>query len=107
MAVQYSPFGDTVFVVQNGKAVQRYVSLGEQRGSEIAVTRGISANEQIVSVGGNKLQNGTPITTKAALAAAKQATAEQKAQGKNNSSTPENKSGTVTPRAKQTGKGKS
>jgi membrane fusion protein (multidrug efflux system) len=82
MAVQYSPFGDTVFVVQNNKAVQRYITLGEQRGSEIAVTRGLSANEQIVSVGGSKLQNGTPIRTKAAQAAAKQASAEMKAQSK-------------------------
>jgi membrane fusion protein (multidrug efflux system) len=83
MAVQYSPFGDTVFVVQNGKAVQRYITLGTQRGAEIAVTRGLSADEEIVSVGGSKLQNGTPVTTKAALAAAKQASAEKKAQVKN------------------------
>lgn len=78
MAIQYSPFGDTVFVVQNNKAIQRYVTLGEQRGSEIAVTRGLSAGETVVSVGGNKLQNGSPVITQAALAAQKQAQAEQK-----------------------------
>ena len=86
MAVQYSPFGDTVFVVQNNKAVQRYITLGEQRGSEIAVTRGLSANEQVVSVGGSKLQNGTLVTTKEAQAAAKQANAERKAQSKTSTS---------------------
>ncbi len=79
MAVQYSPFGDTVFVVQNGKATQRYVTLGEQRGAEIEVTRGLSANETIISVGGEKLQNGAAVITKEQLAAQKQAKAEQQA----------------------------
>ena len=79
MAIQYSPFGDTVFVVQNDKAVQRYVTLGEQRGAEIEVTRGLSAGETIVSVGGDKLQNGTAVITKEELAAQKQAQAEQQA----------------------------
>lgn len=78
MAIQYSPFGDTVFIVQNRKAVQRYISLGEQRGSEIAITRGVSAGEIVVSVGGNKLQNGAAVTTKAQLAAQQQAQAEMK-----------------------------
>ena len=77
MAVQYSPFGDTVFVVQNNKAVQRYVTLGEQRGAEIEVTRGLSAAETIVAVGAEKLQNGTAVTTKEQLAAAQQAKTER------------------------------
>lgn len=72
MAVQYSPFGDTVFVVQNGKAVQRYVNLGEQRGAEIAINKGLSAGETIISVGGNKLQNGANVITQQALVAAQQ-----------------------------------
>ena len=79
MAVQYSPFGDTVFVVQNGKAAQRYITLGEQRGAEIEVTRGLSANETIVSVGAEKLQNGAAVITKEQLAAQQQAKAEQQA----------------------------
>lgn len=78
MAIQYSPFGDTVFVVQNRKAIQRYISLGEQRGSEIAITRGVSAGEIVVSVGGNKLQNGSAVITKSQLAAQQQAQAEMK-----------------------------
>jgi membrane fusion protein (multidrug efflux system) len=83
MSIQYSPFGDTVFVVQNHKAVQRYISLGEQRGAEIAITRGISDGETIVSVGGNKLQNGSAVITKDELAAQKQAAVEQKISGNN------------------------
>jgi len=79
MAIQYSPFGDTVFVVQNDKAVQRYVTLGEQRGAEVEVTRGLSAGETIVSIGGEKLQNGSAVTTKEELAAARQAKVEQQA----------------------------
>jgi len=64
MAIQYSPFGNTVFVVQNGKAVQRYVTVGEQRSADMEITRGLSDNEVVVSVGGNKLQNGTAVVTK-------------------------------------------
>lgn len=86
MAIQYSPFGDTVFVVQNNKAVQRYVSLGEQRGAEIAINRGVSAGEIVVTVGGNKLQNGSPVITKEKLADQKQAAAEKKAADKNKDS---------------------
>ena len=68
--VQYSPFGDTVYVVQNGKASQRYVTVGEQRGTNVAITSGLSAGETIVSVGGNKLQSGMLVATQAQLQAA-------------------------------------
>jgi membrane fusion protein (multidrug efflux system) len=95
MSIQYSPFGDTVFVVQNNKAVQRYVSLGEQRGSEIAITRGISADEIVVSVGGNKLQNGSRVITKEGLAAEKQAAAEKKIGGTDDSDKDKDSSGQV------------
>ena len=78
MAIQYSPFGDTVFVLQNGKAVQRYVIVGEQRGAEVEITRGLSADEVIVSVGGNKLQNGMPIITKQEFEVQKKEKAEDK-----------------------------
>ena len=82
MAIQYSPFGDTVFVVQNGRAVQRYINLGEQRGEDVEVTRGLAADETIISVGGDKVQNGEAVTTQDALAAAQQHAAEQKIQAK-------------------------
>jgi membrane fusion protein (multidrug efflux system) len=78
MAIQYSPFGNTVFVVQNGKAVQRYVTVGEQRGADMEITRGLSENEIVVSVGGNKLQNGTSVITKEQQEVMKKENAENK-----------------------------
>lgn len=78
MAIQYSPFGNTVFVVQNGKAVQRYVTVGEQRGADMEITRGLSDDETVVSVGGNKLQNGTAVITREQQEAMKKASAENK-----------------------------
>jgi membrane fusion protein (multidrug efflux system) len=94
MAIQYSPFGNTVFVVQNGKAVQRYVTVGEQRGADMEITRGLSDNETVVSVGGNKLQNGTAVITKEQQEAMKKASAENKIANS------ENKTSNATKRTK-------
>jgi membrane fusion protein (multidrug efflux system) len=76
MAIQYSPFGDTVFIVQNHRAVERYVTLGEQRGALVAVIGGLAEGETVVSVGANKLQNGTEVITKSELEAQLKASAE-------------------------------
>jgi membrane fusion protein (multidrug efflux system) len=88
LSVNYSPFGDTVFVVQNGRAVLRYITVGNEENNMIEVLSGLSEGEEIVSVGGNKLQNGSLITTarqaqKTAEAAGKAAViqAEKKVKG--------------------------
>ncbi|MBX9705820.1 MAG: efflux RND transporter periplasmic adaptor subunit [Gammaproteobacteria bacterium] len=61
MAINYSPFGDAIFKVVNGKAQQIYVSVGEQRASDVAITGNIQANDIIVTSGVFKLQDGTPV----------------------------------------------
>ena len=70
-AITYSPYGDTVFVVQksgvdaHGKAdlvaEQRFVTQGATRGDQVAVLTGLKAGEVIVSAGQIKLHNGSPI----------------------------------------------
>lgn len=82
MAVQYSPFGDSVYVVQNGRAIQRYVTVGEQRDADLEITSGLSADETIVSVGVNKLQNGSHVITQEQLVTSQQLAAETSASQK-------------------------
>lgn len=100
MAIQYSPFGNTVFVVQNGKAVQRYVTVGEQRGADMEITRGLSDNEVVVAVGGNKLQNGTAVITKEQQEALRKTTAENKIAKVENKQVEENKAQSTSQRTK-------
>ncbi|MDN5924272.1 MAG: efflux RND transporter periplasmic adaptor subunit, partial [Xanthomonadales bacterium] len=88
-AVTYAPYGDTVFVVHDGtppttddsgkpvpaKTVdgahtsgktQRYVkqvlvTLGPKRGDQVAILKGIDEGDVVVTSGGMKLKNGTPV----------------------------------------------
>lgn len=61
-AITYSPYGNSVFVISEGKdgAVvdRRQVETGAVRNSEVAVTEGLKADERVVAVGQNKLRNG-------------------------------------------------
>lgn len=66
-AISYNPYGDTVFVVHkhpgDGPTAQQvFVTLGPTRGDQVAVLKGLSAGEQIVSSGQMKLKNGTSIS---------------------------------------------
>lgn len=69
-AIIFNPYGETVFVLEEAKdedgnvtytAKQKFVKLGDRRGDEIAVTEGVKAGEMVVSLGGFKLRNGTPV----------------------------------------------
>jgi membrane fusion protein (multidrug efflux system) len=64
-AVLYAPYGDSVFVVDDGakgkegKVLrQQFVRLGEKRGDFIAVIEGLKEGETVVSTGVFKLHNG-------------------------------------------------
>jgi membrane fusion protein (multidrug efflux system) len=71
-AVNYSLYGNTVFVVeQKGKdkkgkpifvATERFVKLGSRQGDDIAVLEGLNLGETIVIAGQVKLQPGAQIT---------------------------------------------
>jgi membrane fusion protein (multidrug efflux system) len=88
-AIAYNPYGDTVFIVKHGnppatvqktdkvvaaKAAkahqpappalyvrQQFVTLGETRGDQVSVLKGVAPGDQIVVAGQLKLHNNTPV----------------------------------------------
>ena len=70
-AINYAPYGDSVYVVtdiqdaKTGKSFrgvrQQFVKLGGTRGDQIGVLSGINAGEEIVTSGVFKLRNGAPV----------------------------------------------
>jgi membrane fusion protein (multidrug efflux system) len=64
-AVIYNPYGESVFVIQkgdNGPVVQnRPVETGAVRAGRVEITRGLTAGEEVVAAGQNKLRNGQAV----------------------------------------------
>jgi len=70
-AITYNPFGDTIYLVQHGgvdangklkdSVQQRFVTLGETRGDQVAVLSGVKEGDVVVSAGQMKLRNGTAV----------------------------------------------
>jgi membrane fusion protein (multidrug efflux system) len=69
-AVVHASYGDSVFVVQekpgdDGKprrvAQQKFVKTGATRGDFVAIQKGLSAGEEVVTAGAFKLRNGLPL----------------------------------------------
>lgn len=71
-AIAYNPYGETVFLLTpdvggenkaDGSLVakQVFVSVGPARGDQVAVLKGVSAGDQVVTSGQLKLKNGTPV----------------------------------------------
>jgi membrane fusion protein (multidrug efflux system) len=69
-AINYAPYGDSVFVVgdmKNSKGEvyrgvsQRFVKLGESRGDQIAVVSGVKPGEEVATSGLFKLRNGAAV----------------------------------------------
>lgn len=50
-AVSTSADGEYVYLVEDGKAVQRTVSTGEQSGSQIVITDGLSVGDMVITAG--------------------------------------------------------
>jgi membrane fusion protein (multidrug efflux system) len=76
-SVLYAPYGDTVFVVEDGKDAagvpqktvrQQFVRLGVTRGDFVAVISGLKLGDSIVSAGVFKLRNGVAISVDNSLA---------------------------------------
>ncbi len=70
-AVNYAPYGDSVFVVSNMKSpkggayrgvLQRFVKLGGTRGDQVAILSGVQAGEEVVTSGVFKLRPGAAVT---------------------------------------------
>jgi membrane fusion protein (multidrug efflux system) len=73
--IVYNPYGNAVYVVEKSKEAtaaepagagalivrQRFVQLGETRGDQVAVLKGVQAGEEIVTSGQLKLRNGAAV----------------------------------------------
>ena len=64
--ITYNPYGNTVYVVKHaggGKDTvqQRFVTLGDTRGDQVAVESGVKEGEVVVSAGQMKLRNGSSV----------------------------------------------
>ena len=72
-AIVYNPYGATVYVVQPSKGKddkgqplpptvqQAFVTIGDTRGDQVAILKGVEAGTVVVTSGQLKLKNGTPI----------------------------------------------
>jgi membrane fusion protein (multidrug efflux system) len=69
-AISYNPYGDVVYVItpsknEKGKDIlvanQRFVTVGETRGDQVAVTSGITDKDEVVTTGQLKLKNGAVV----------------------------------------------
>ncbi len=69
-SITVNPYGDTAFIVEEGKdaqgnatltAKQVFVTLGPKRGDQVAILEGLQEGQTVVTSGQLKLKNGTPI----------------------------------------------
>jgi membrane fusion protein, multidrug efflux system len=68
-AITYSPYGDTVYIVddkgKDGKsqlvARQNFVTTGATRGDQVAILKGVNEDEMVVTSGQIKLHNGSTV----------------------------------------------
>ncbi|RME69280.1 MAG: efflux RND transporter periplasmic adaptor subunit, partial [Verrucomicrobia bacterium] len=70
-AVLFAPYGNSVFIVEEGEpdadgmrplvARQQFIRTGEARGDFIVVTSGLEAGQRVVSAGAFKLRNGSRV----------------------------------------------
>jgi membrane fusion protein (multidrug efflux system) len=78
-AIQYAPYGDSVFIVEDtGKPVQnttttlsvrqQFVRLGARQGDYVITTSGVKVGERVVSTGGFKLRPGGAVVIDNTLA---------------------------------------
>ena len=73
-SVLYAPYGDSVFIIEDGadkkgKVLrQQFVRLGAKVGDLVAVTNGVKEGQTVVSTGVFKLRNGQPVVVDNKLA---------------------------------------
>ena len=68
--IVYNPYGNAVYIVEKSKeaagagaliARQRFVQLGETRGDQVAVLKGVQIGDEVVTSGQIKLRNGAAV----------------------------------------------
>ncbi len=60
-AVVYNPYGETVYVIENSIAHQRFITTGSTRGNLTQIHSGLKSGEQVVTAGQIKLRNGSAV----------------------------------------------
>jgi membrane fusion protein, multidrug efflux system len=69
-AINYSLYGDSVYIIQKSKdknnapsliAIQRFVHVGERRGTVVSIKKGLKVGSRIVTAGQLKLHSGARI----------------------------------------------
>lgn len=60
-AILFAPYGNSVFIVEEGKARQILVEVGERRGDFIAVKGDLQAGAEVVKAGAFKLRDGVSV----------------------------------------------
>lgn len=68
-AISHNAYGDVVYIIQTKenhgktelKALQTFVTLGEARGDQVAILKGLKEDDLVVTAGQLKLKNGTPV----------------------------------------------
>jgi len=58
VALNYEPYGASVYVIQKGHAHLQYVQVGNRIGDQAVITRGLKPGQQVVVAGQNKLHEG-------------------------------------------------
>jgi RND family efflux transporter MFP subunit len=59
-----------VFVVENGKAVEKQVQTGDQKGNLVEITKGLKGGEQVVVQGAGRLAGGMTLSIRSGSATA-------------------------------------
>jgi membrane fusion protein (multidrug efflux system) len=61
-AISYNPYGEIVYLIkENNIATQTFITAGETRGNQVAILKGISPNDTVVTAGQLKLKNGSKV----------------------------------------------
>jgi membrane fusion protein, multidrug efflux system len=69
-AITYNPYGDYVYIVNQGKDAkgnpqlivkQSFIDAGDKRGDQVAILSGVKKGNTVVIAGQNKLKNNTPV----------------------------------------------
>jgi membrane fusion protein (multidrug efflux system) len=75
-AITYNPYGDTVYILHKGQdhagkpaliANQTFVQVGDTRGDQVAILKGVSRGDLVVTAGQLKLHNGSTVTVSNAV----------------------------------------
>ena len=81
--ITYSPYGDSVFVLEettddsgntNLVAQNRFIQTGDTRGDQVAILSGVAPGETVVTAGQVKLRNGTHVFIDNSVAVSNEAT---------------------------------